>query len=119
MAIDQHLDGVFIHVTDMGRAISWYSQLLGLNEQEKSHEDMIYNLPLDGPVQVILDAFPKESSPRGTGPRVMFTTNDIAAAKSHVQRLGSNASDVQDIGSSLVFYVEDPDRNLICIRQAK
>lgn len=119
MVIDQALDGVFIHVTDIQRAIKWYSGLLNLPSTTTSHEGLIYSLPLNGPVQVILDGYLNPAPPHGTGPRMMFTTSDITAACEHIRALGSSPGEVRDIGGSLVVYVEDPDGNLICIRQPK
>jgi predicted enzyme related to lactoylglutathione lyase len=119
LLIDPQLDGVFIHVSNMSRAISWYSRLLDLPSLEATHEDMIYNLPVKSGPQIILDAYPKETSPRGTGPRVMFATSDIHAARARATDLFQETTDIQDIGGSLTIYLEDPDGNLICIRQAK
>ncbi len=119
MAINPTLDGVFIHVSDMQRAITWYSSLLSMPSAITSHDGLIYALPLTGSTQVILDGYPKPVPPHGTGPRVMFTTSDIRAAVEHVRSLGIEPGEVQDIGSSLVLYIEDPDGNLICIRQPK
>ena len=119
MPINQQLDGVFIHVSDMQRAIDWYSRLLDVPMESTTHEDMIYNLPIGSGPQIILDAYPKPTSPRGTGPRVMFSTPDIHPAHAHALELSAETSAVEDIGSSLVFYLEDPDGNLICIRQLK
>lgn len=117
--INQQLDGVFIHVSNMSQSIDWYSRLLNLPEQDVSHEGMIYDLPLGGTTQVILDAFPKAVSPRGTGPRIMLQSTDLLAAREIAETLSDNVTDIQDIGSSIVFYMDDPDGNLICIRQSK
>jgi catechol 2,3-dioxygenase-like lactoylglutathione lyase family enzyme len=80
---------------------------------------MIYSLPVGSATDVILDGYPKSVSPRGTGPHLMFTTSDIANARLHIQGVSHSVSDVKDIGSSLVIYFEDPDGNLLCIRQPK
>lgn len=117
--IDQQLDGVFIHVTSLSQAIKWYSHLLNIPKQAVAHDGMIYDLPISGSTQVILDAYPKPVPPGGTGPRLMLKTDDLATARELALSLSENVTDVQDIGSSLVFYVEDPDGNLICIRQPK
>lgn len=117
--IDKQLDGVFIHVSNMPKSAAWYSRLLNVPEQEVSHDGMIYDLPINGSTQVILDGYPKPVSPRGTGPRVMFSTSNIQRAHDLAHELSEDVTDVQDIGGSLVFYLEDPDGNLICIRQPK
>lgn len=119
MVIESRIDGVFIHVADMLRSIDWYSRLLRLPVSETSHDAMIYNLPVESGPQIILDAYPKPVSPRGTGPRVMFEAVEIGSAHAHAIELSTETTAVEDIGSSLVFYLEDPDGNLICIRQAK
>ena len=49
----------------------------------------------------------------------MFTTTDIVMARDHAGTLSSEVTEIEDIGSSLVFYLEDLDSNLICIRQPK
>lgn len=119
MTIDRELDAVFIHVSDMQRAATWYAGLLGLDQAEISHDGMIGDLPLLGTARIILDAYPKPVSPSGTGPRLMFVARDITVALDHARTLSSTVTDVQDIGSSLVFYLDDPDGNTICIRQPK
>lgn len=119
MVINQAPDAVFIHVTDMDRAIRWYSQRLDVPMRAASHRGLFFALPLDSPTNIILDAHPKAASARGTGPRVMFTAADIVDAHSHANPLSHAVTDFQDIGSSVVFCLEDPDGNLICIRQPK
>ena len=117
--INTHVDGIFIHVSNIQRAIDWYSRLLDLPKQDTAHDGMIYNLPVVGSTQVILDAYPKPVPPRDTGPRVMFTTPDLAAARELATSLSDEVTEVEDIGSSLIFFLDDPDGNRICIRQPK
>lgn len=117
--IDQQLDAAFIHVSNIPNAVVWYSRLLGLPKQEVTHEGMIYDLPLNGSAQVILDGYSKPVSPHGTGTRVMFTTSDLPGAHDLALSLSDDVSEILDIGSSLIFYLQDPDGNLICIRQPK
>lgn len=119
MTINARLDAVFVHVTDMPRAIAWYCRLLDLPTPVTTHEDMICDLDIAGETGIMLDAYPKPVAPKGTGPRLMFATHDLAAAHELAQSLSDTVSDVQDIGSAVVFYVEDPDHNQICIIQRK
>ena len=119
MAIIPRLDAVFIHVSDMTRAIDWYSRLLDLPIGETAHEGMIYDLPVEGDTGILLDAYPKPVAPRGTGPRVMFDTTDLDAAAAHARTLTETVTEPEDIGSAIVFYLEDPDGNLVCIKHPK
>ena len=54
--IQNKIGMVFIPVSDMQKAIAWYSRLLGLPLGATSHEDKIYNLPMQGETGLILDA---------------------------------------------------------------
>lgn len=47
--------GVFVLVSDMQRAIEWYSRLLGQPMKSISNEGQIYDLPMRGDVGLILD----------------------------------------------------------------
>jgi predicted enzyme related to lactoylglutathione lyase len=113
------LDGVFVHVTDMPRAIDWYSKLLDLPVGDTAHEGRIYDLPVSGDTSIILDSHPKSAPPDGTGPRIMFDATDLDAALAHARTLSSSVTEPEDIGSAIVFYLEDPDANLICIKVRK
>jgi predicted enzyme related to lactoylglutathione lyase len=113
--IEPRVDAVFIHVSDMPRAIHWYSRLLGLPVGKTAHEGMIYDLPVEGGTGILLDAYPKPVAPRGTGPRVMFDTHDLDAALAHARAITGTVTEPEDIGSAIVFYIEDPDGNRICI----
>ncbi len=119
MSIAPIVDTVFIHVSDMTAAIRWYTALLGIDSGETSHADLIHELPVEGHTKVLLDAHPGKVSGAETGPRLMFATNDIDAAVARAASLSSTVTTPEDIGSAVVFYVEDPDRNLICIIQRK
>lgn len=115
MSIEPVVDAVFIHVTDMPAAIDWYSTLLGIDPGITSHEDRIHELRVEGRTGIMLDAHPGKVSAAGTGPRLMFATSDLDAARARAASLSPNVSAPEDIGSAVVFYVEDPDQNLICI----
>lgn len=119
MTIEPVVDTVFIHVSDMPAAVAWYTALLGIEPGTTSHEDRIHQLPLEGHTGILLDAHPGKAPAAGAGPRLMFATDDLAAALVKAKSISATVTEPEDIGSALVFYVEDPDRNLICIIQRK
>lgn len=119
MTIIPKLDAVFVHVTDMTRSIDWYCRLLDLPRPATSHEGMICDLPLTGDTGILLDAYPKSTPPEGTGPRIMFDATDLDAAVARARTLSVSVTEPEDIGSAIVFYLEDPDSNLICIKVPK
>ena len=117
MVIEPVVDAVFIHVSDMERAVTWYASLLGIPPGELSHEGLIADLPVRGDAKVILDGHAHASGVTidRVGPRLMFPATDLEAAHAHASQLSPKVSDPEDIGSAIVFYLEDPDGNLICI----
>jgi predicted enzyme related to lactoylglutathione lyase len=114
--INNRIGAVFVHVTDMSRAIAWYSTLLGVPERQASHGGLIYDLPMDGPTGLTLDG---HAHTRGafqpSGPVLMLHTDDINAAHTFALRHASAVSPVEDIGSVSVFHLSDPDGNRLIV----
>jgi predicted enzyme related to lactoylglutathione lyase len=119
VSIIPQLDAVFVHVTDIARAIDWYSKLLDLPTGDTAHEGRIYDLPVAGETGIILDSHPKPAPPAGTGPRIMFDATDLESALAQARTLSPSVTEPEDIGSAVVFYIEDPDANLICVKVRK
>jgi catechol 2,3-dioxygenase-like lactoylglutathione lyase family enzyme len=53
--IRNSVGAVFLHVTDMARAIDWYSGLFGVPPGDTSHEGLIYDVATDGDTGLTLD----------------------------------------------------------------
>lgn len=114
--IHRRVGMVFIPVSDMERAIHWYSALFGLPVTQTSHAGKIYDLPMEGEAGVILDAHrPVHNSSQ---PLCFFWTDDIAAAQRHLDALGATVhGPVADIGSVQTLTFSDPDGNLLMVCQ--
>ena len=114
--IQNRIGMVFIPVSDMPRAIDWYSRLLGLPVEETSHEGRIYGLPmLDGPGLVLDGHRPVANSSQ---PLLFFWTDDLRATRAflvdnHVELVG----EIADIGSVSTLTIRDPDHNLLMVCQ--
>lgn len=114
--IHHQIGAVFIPVSDMPRAIEWYSRLLGLPPRETSHEGKIYDLPVSGDTAIILDAHKPVTN--SSQPLFFFWTDDIRAAYAFLK-----ASDIElltepeDIGSVTTLAFKDPDNNLLMVCQ--
>src|SRR5436309_1910443 len=54
--IENRIGQVFVPVSDMGRAVAWYSRLLGLPAGAPSHGGGIYDVPMAGETRLALDA---------------------------------------------------------------
>ncbi|HEV2072725.1 MAG TPA: VOC family protein, partial [Thermomicrobiales bacterium] len=97
--IQNRIGNVFVPVSDMPRAVAWYSRLLGLEEGQTSHQGGIYDVPMAGETGLILDAN-KPITGHSAQPLCLFLTNDIAASIDWLRELGVEiAGEPQDIGS--------------------
>lgn len=80
--IENCIGCVFIPVSDMPRAIAWYSQLFGLPVQTAvhatSHEGHIYELPMQGAVSLLLDSHKPVCN--SSQPLCFFWTADLSRA---------------------------------------
>ncbi|MEU5873486.1 VOC family protein [Glycomyces sp. NPDC047369] len=114
--IDNRIGAVFVHVTDMRRAIAWYSALLGVPEHAASHEGLIYDVPMSGPTGLTLDG---HAHARGEfapgGPLLMLHAPDIDAAHAFALDRAERVTAVQDIGTVSVFNLADPDGNTLIV----
>lgn len=114
--IHNRIGAVFVHVTDMRRAIAWYSTLLGVPQSGTSHEGLIYDVPMSGPTGLTLDG---HAHARGTfqpgGPLLMLHADDIHAAYTFAGEHAREVGPVEDIGSVSVFHLADPDRNRLIV----
>ncbi len=115
--ITPKVESVFIHVTDVARARAWYASLLGIPPGAISHHGLIADVPLDGDTNVILDghAHARGISIDREGVRLMFSTASLDAAHTFAQDHSTTVTQPEDIGSAVVFYLDDPDGNRICV----
>ena len=115
--IDNRIGQVFIPVSDMGRAIAWYSRILGLPVDRTSHGGTIYDIPMQGETRLALDANPQPIT-NSSQPLCFFWTADIHAARDFL--LANDVellSPIQDIGSVSFLTFKDPDNNLLMVYQ--
>src|SRR5262245_26388996 len=89
--IRNQVRAVFIPVSDMRRAIAWYSQLLGLPVKETSHEGKIYDLAMTSDIVLILDGHKPVTN--SSQPLFFLWTDDIRATYDFLKR-----SDIEMIG---------------------
>jgi predicted enzyme related to lactoylglutathione lyase len=115
--IQNRVGMVFIPVSDMQRAIVWYSRLLGVPVGAPSHNGKIYDLPMQGDCSVILDSHKPVAN--SSQPLLFFWTDDIAATYRFLQQLDVEIiTTVEDIGSVSTLIFRDPDQNLLMVCQA-
>ena len=108
---------VFIQVSNVVESLRWYADLFGVSPGPVSHGSLIGDITLAGETGIILDG---HAHHRGhpvdrESVRFMIRTQDLAEAHRFAQQHGHNVSEIEDIGSANVFYLEDPDGNRLCV----
>jgi predicted enzyme related to lactoylglutathione lyase len=116
--IQNKIGMVFIPVSNMPSAIDWYSRLFDVPVGKTSHEDRIYEVPMQGAVDLILDAHRPVAN--SSQPLCFFWTSDIQATDAFLRAGGVTiARPVEDIGGLFTLTFQDPDGNLLMACQAK
>ena len=115
--IENRIGQVFVPVSDMQRAITWYSRILGLPIDRTSHGGTIYDVPMQGETRLALDAT-KQPITNSSQPLCFFWTADIRAARDFLRANDVELLDeIQDIGSVSFLTFKDPDNNLLMVCQ--
>ena len=117
--IHNRIGNVFVPVSDMRRAVTWYSQLFGLEPGRTSHDGGIYDVPMAGETGLILDAN-KPITGHSVQPLCLFLTDDIWASIEWLRDLDVEITgEPQDIGSVIFATFNDPDGNPLMVCQRK
>ncbi|WP_409294668.1 VOC family protein [Peribacillus sp. SCS-26] len=116
--VQNKMNTVFIHVTDLKKSALWYGRLLGQEVDEDRVSHPVYNLEIDGPVGLTLDAGPKPGKAASPAPYPLFNfhTNDIKKSFDYVQSLNIECdSGIVEFDDFSFFTVKDPDGNIIMV----
>ena len=114
--IENRIGCVFIPVSEMARAINWYSHLLGVPVEATTHGGLIYNLPMSGDVGLILDGHKPVTN--SAQPLFFFWTSDIQKAYAFLLENDIQLErTIEDIGSVTTLTFKDPDNNLLMVCQ--
>lgn len=115
--IENRIGQVFVPVSDMERAVAWYSRLFGLDADTTSHEGTIYDVPMQGDTRLTLDSN-KQPITNSSQPLCFFWTADIHRARDFLLAHDVDVvGEIQDIGSVSLLTFMDPDRNLLMVCQ--
>jgi catechol 2,3-dioxygenase-like lactoylglutathione lyase family enzyme len=91
--IENRIDTIFVHVSDLERSIKWYSDLLGLQVREEKHTGPVYSLNMgDGRPGITLDNHCFEEDYKFiplNQPLFNLSASDINEAFNHVTKMGA------------------------------
>jgi predicted enzyme related to lactoylglutathione lyase len=114
--VENRIGCVFIPVSNMRRAIEWYSWLLGQPVKSASHKGRIYDLPMEGGVRLILDSHKPVTN--SSQPICFFWTGNIEKSRNFLRENNVEIiNDIEDIGSVSTLIFKDPDGNLLMVCQ--
>lgn len=107
-------DCVFYYVHDMEKAISFYSDVLGLRLTSR---DVVARFDIDG---VLFELVPMRDEGELTGDgnaRLCLKVKDITQAVEYLSTMGTHATEIQKVENGKLSSFEDPDGNEICLWQ--
>jgi predicted enzyme related to lactoylglutathione lyase len=118
--ISNRIGAVFVHVTDMPKAIQWYSELLGLPIHADSHEGTIYSLHMDGGSDLLLDSNRRDDSSQNHKTQLFFETKKIMDSYHFVKEKGIEVvTEIEEHDNISFFTFKDPDGNILMICEDK
>ncbi|MBB2480777.1 VOC family protein [Bacillus sp. APMAM] len=117
--IVNQINTIFVHVSDLGRSVEWYSKLLDQEYNLAEVHPPVYNMKINHHTGLTLDAglseTTKQINPSGN-PLFNFHTNDIDEAYEYIKQLGYKMeSDIVRFEDFAFFNVSDPDKNIVMI----
>jgi len=107
-----HFDCVFHYVCDMEKAISFYSDVLGLRLVSR---DIVTRFDIDG---VLFELVPKQDKRQLEGAgnaRLCLKVDDISQAVEFLKAKGVHAGEIQKVENGKLVSFEDPDGNEIYV----
>ncbi|MEF3306044.1 VOC family protein [Paenibacillus sp. GYB003] len=118
--IENRIDTVFVHVTNLETAVRWYAELLGVDVGEGPFAGPIYTFGMGpGRPGLTLDDHclePDYAFVPSNQPLFNLSAADIDAAYEHVRRLGAEiVTDIQTYPDLSDFTFKDPDGNIIMV----
>jgi predicted enzyme related to lactoylglutathione lyase len=109
----EQVDFVSVPTRDVGRAVAWYREVLGLPESEFSEGEVetsnvtlgFWNPEADG----------EQFVPNGAG--LGLRVADVAEAVEEVQAAGGAVIGIEDSGVCHMGFVKDPDGNVLILHR--
>lgn len=111
-SIKRQIGAVFVPVSDIETATSWYTDLLGLARRPEVQFGHLAVLPMSAGPAIVLDS-KGFVGPHDRKPLFHLTTDDLPAALAYMTSKGvSLATEITD---GVFFNFKDPDGNLIMV----
>ncbi|WP_342566677.1 VOC family protein [Psychrobacillus sp. FSL K6-4046] len=118
--IENRIDTIFIHVSDLERSIQWYSNLLGIEVLKTNHTGPIYTFNMgENRPGLTLDNHCLDEDYTfipSNQPLFIFSCTDIEEAFLHVSSMGVEmVTDIIRYTDLSEFSFKDPDGNILMV----
>ncbi|WP_197076530.1 VOC family protein [Domibacillus indicus] len=118
--VENRVDTIFVHVTDLQRSVKWYSDLLGVETKEENPAGPVYTLDMGaGRPGITLDNHCFEENYTfipSNQPLFNLSTADIHEAFRHLSEMGAEiVTEIVTHPDLAEFSVKDPDGNIIMV----
>ena len=107
-------DCIFYYVSDIERAIRFYTDILGFKVSSK---DYVARFDIDGVLFEVVPTTDKSKLGGGGNARLCLEVGDVAATLQELQRKGVVTSQPQKETGGMLASIHDPDGNEICLWQ--
>lgn len=107
--LEKRVGSIFIHVSDMKRAVEWYSRVFDLpysDDYTEGRLSTIYNLPFEG-TEILLDS--NHGAAPAPQPLMFFKTDDIRHTLQFLKESGITIH--EEMLENNIVIIEDPDGN--------
>lgn len=105
---------IFIPVSDLKKAMAWYSNILGLEVREENIIDHLYIIPMQGTnSNLVLDSQIYSQANLHSVPAFHFNTDDIQASYQFMRQQGVEL--LTEIEHGQWFNFRDPDGNALMV----
>ncbi|MGG1520039.1 VOC family protein [Paenibacillus oryzisoli] len=111
--IEHSIHFVFVPVSNMDRAVKFYSIILGLPLKPEPYGSL-YNLDINSP-NIVLDSNLEEDFVPCKHPLFSFKADNLEDARLVVTRAGGKVRDIVSFGDTSFFVFDDFDGNRIMI----
>ncbi|WP_053218373.1 VOC family protein [Virgibacillus senegalensis] len=118
--IKNRINTIFVHVNDLERSVTWYSQLLHQEVDLTQVSKPVHNLQMDQYTGLTLDAGPEGETKKiapSPYPLFNFHTEDIQESYQYIQELGYKVESdiIEEFEDFSFFTISDPDGHVIMI----
>lgn len=112
--VSYHFDCIFYYVSEMERAMRFYSDVLGFKLVSR---DVVARFEVDGILFELVPAADR-SKRQGTGnARLALRVDDIQQALNNLRAQGVPVTPAENKGTGILAFFRDPDGNEICLWQ--